>query len=401
MREDIWSSLSRALARGGGEHERSLASRDLWALRDVSFQVKPGEALGIIGRNGAGKSTLLKVLSRITDPTEGRVELRGRVGSLLEVGTGFHPELTGRENIYLNGAILGMKRAEIRRKFDEIVSFADLERFIDTPVKHYSSGMYVRLAFSVAAHLEPEILLIDEVLAVGDLEFRRKCLSRLQQAGSGSHAIVFVSHDMGSIVNLCPVTIWLDAGRIRAQGPSREVVTNYVSSSTYLGSEISWPDPESAPGNDLVRLRGVRIVSNDQSTSDILIDKEVRIEIDYWNFRDGAELYANIHLRDSMNDFVLASASLPSASLTQDCLSGKPLKAGLYRSVCLLPANFLNAIRYSIDVGVIDSHFQWQVWEKSILSFLVHETGEMKREYMGNWVGVVRPRLGWETEKLE
>jgi lipopolysaccharide transport system ATP-binding protein len=203
---------------------------EFWALKDVSFEIQQGEVLGIIGRNGAGKSTLLKILSRITEPTEGRVMLRGRVASLLEIGTGFHPELTGRENVFLNGAILGMSRAEIRRKFDEIVAFAEVEKFLDTPVKHYSSGMYVRLAFAVAAHLEPEILVVDEVLAVGDVDFQKKCLGKMNDVSRREgRTVLFVSHNMGTVTSLCPTAIWLDRGSVREHGATREVVNEYLS----------------------------------------------------------------------------------------------------------------------------------------------------------------------------
>ena len=208
-------------------------TEEFWALRDVSFTVAPGEVVGIIGRNGAGKSTLLKILSRITEPTKGRVSIRGRVASLLEVGTGFHPELTGRENIFLNGAILGMGRAEIRRKFDEIVAFAEVEKFLDTPVKHYSSGMYVRLAFAVAAHLEPEILIVDEVLAVGDYAFQRKCLGKMSAvAGSEGRTVLFVSHNLGSLIGLCDRVFWLDQGRLRKVGPAAAIAAEYIRSQT-------------------------------------------------------------------------------------------------------------------------------------------------------------------------
>ena len=211
--------------------------KDFWALKDVSFEVKQGEVVGIIGRNGAGKSTLLKILSRITEPTEGKVELIGRVGSLLEVGTGFHPELTGRENIFLNGAILGMKKAEIKKKFYEIVAFAEVEKFIDTPVKRYSSGMYVRLAFAVAAHLEPEILLVDEVLAVGDAQFQKKCLGKMGEVAKEGRTVLFVSHNMGAIENLCEKSLWLDGGSVRNIGPSYDIIQQYLSSLREVKSE--------------------------------------------------------------------------------------------------------------------------------------------------------------------
>ena len=232
----------------------------------MSFDVRPGEVVGLIGRNGAGKSTLLKVLSRITDPTRGGVDLCGRVGSLLEVGTGFHPELTGRENIYLSGAILGMKRAEIRRKFDEIVAFAEVERFVDTPVKHYSSGMYLRLAFAVAAHLEPEILLVDEVLAVGDARFQRKCLDKMQDVGQRGRTVLFVSHSMPAITRLCGRAILLEDGTVVADGVSHDVVARYLNSGLGTSATREWLDPRKAPGTDVVRLCAVRVISGSASS---------------------------------------------------------------------------------------------------------------------------------------
>ncbi|HEX8161973.1 MAG TPA: ABC transporter ATP-binding protein [Pyrinomonadaceae bacterium] len=227
LRETLGAALAapvRRLARraGGGERET------VWALRDVNLEIRQGELVGIIGRNGAGKSTLLRILSRVTRPTTGEVEIYGRVGSLLEVGTGFHPDLTGRENVFLNGAILGMKKAEIERKFDEIVAFSEIERFIDTPVKHYSSGMYVRLAFSVAAHLEPEILIMDEVLAVGDAAFQRKCLDKMDSIARGGHTVLFVSHDIGAINSLCERVVLLEGGVVVRTGAARDVTAHYL-----------------------------------------------------------------------------------------------------------------------------------------------------------------------------
>lgn len=374
---------------------------DLWALRSVNFDVRAGEAIGVIGRNGAGKSTLLKVLSRITEPSEGRVSIAGRVASLLEVGTGFHPELTGRENVFLNGAILGMSRREILAKFDEIVAFAEVERFLDTPVKRYSSGMYVRLAFAVAAHLEPEILLVDEVLAVGDMEFRRKCLGKMQGVSQQGRTVLFVSHDMGNIANLCARTIWMDGGRVRTIGPTKEVIAEYVTSGAHLSGEKVWSEPELAPGNENVRLHAVRFRSGGKVTADVMIDEPLIIEMDYWNLRDSSKLISNIHLRDSMNGFVFASVNWPSASLEPDEWVNRDRPRGLYRTTCVIPASFLNSEQYSIDVGVQTHSLEWQVWEKSILSFAVHETGAMKKEYMGSWVGVVRPKLAWTTRLME
>jgi lipopolysaccharide transport system ATP-binding protein len=231
----------------------------LWALRDISFEVQAGEAIGIIGRNGAGKSTLLKILSRITEPTEGYAYVYGRVGSLLEVGTGFHPELTGRENIYLNGAILGMRRTEITRKFDEIVAFAEIEKFLDTPVKRYSSGMYVRLAFAVAAHLEPEVLVVDEVLAVGDLTFQKKCLGKMEDVAKGGRTVLFVSHNMNAVQRLCSSSIMLERGHLVAQGSTPDVVTRYLSSSAGAITPASWIDLSTMGRRGTGRARFVSI----------------------------------------------------------------------------------------------------------------------------------------------
>ena len=241
LRDVIMDSIrgaGRAILRPNTAAAADPSHEEFWALRDVSFEVSAGDVVGIIGRNGAGKSTLLKVLSRITEPTHGRIELHGRAASLLEVGTGFHPELTGRENIQLNGAILGMRREEIRQKFDQIVAFAEVEKFLDTPVKHYSSGMYVRLAFSVAAHLDPEILIVDEVLAVGDIEFQKKCLGKMHEVSKGGRTVLFVSHNMGAVQTLCRSAIYLDAGRVRRIGPSEDVIAEYVADSTGGSSRL-------------------------------------------------------------------------------------------------------------------------------------------------------------------
>jgi lipopolysaccharide transport system ATP-binding protein len=228
-----------------------LRHETIWALKDISFEVNPGEALGIIGRNGAGKSTLLKILSRITEPTSGRVQLFGRVGSLLEVGTGFHPELTGRENVYLNGAILGMRKAEIERKFDEIVAFSEIEKFIDTPVKWYSSGMYTRLAFAVAVNFEPEILIVDEVLAVGDGPFQKKCLGKMGEISRAGRTVIFVSHNMSAIEALCNRVLWLVDGKLVEEAETEKVVSDYVNAGVAVSPEKVWEDPGTAPGDEL------------------------------------------------------------------------------------------------------------------------------------------------------
>ncbi len=369
----------------------------LWALNDVSFEVKQGEVLGIIGRNGAGKSTLLKILSRVTAPTSGTVKVKGRIASLLEVGTGFHPDLTGRENIYLNGAILGMKRTEIDRKFDEIVDFSGVEQFIDTPVKRYSSGMYVRLAFAVAAHLEPEILVVDEVLAVGDAAFQKKCLGKMEDVAKEGRTVLFVSHNMSALLNLCPRSILLVGGQCHQDGLSPDIVRNYIDMGRTLQGEVVWEDISQAPGNEIVRLHAVRLVSKGQVTSDLEIDQEIGIEVEFWNLRPGAHLNTSIHLLDRMGGAVLASADFQSVNLLHDEWFGVPHPTGLYRTVCVIPANFLNAETYSINAIVLADLNEIQVYERSVLSFTVHDTGTMRNEYGGMWIGVVRPKLAWQT----
>ncbi len=263
LRDSLAAAAKRLVHRDHRPHHE-----EIWALRDVSLEVPEGQVLGVIGRNGAGKSTLLRILTRITTPTSGRAEIRGRVGSLLEVGTGFHPELTGRENVFLNGSVLGMKQREIQGKFDEIVEFAGVEQFIDTPVKRYSSGMSVRLAFAVAAHLEPEILLVDEVLAVGDAEFQRRCLGRMEDLSESGRTVVFVSHQMQAVAQLCDRAILLEKGRVTRDGPSGDVVAHYLQRVGGSRSTRSWPDVEHAPGDDLARLLSVRVVDESGTTVD-------------------------------------------------------------------------------------------------------------------------------------
>lgn len=373
---------------------------DFWALKDVSFEVKRGDVLGIIGRNGAGKSTLLKILSRITDPTEGRVTLNGRVASLLEVGTGFHPELTGRENVFLNGAILGMSRTEIKNKFDEIVDFAGVEKFLDTPVKRYSSGMYVRLAFAVAAHLEPEILIVDEVLAVGDMEFQKKCLGKMQDISKGGRTVLFVSHNIAAINKLCSSALLLSEGRLVQSGVTNEVLENYLNFGAQEVSEVNWPEPNEAPGNDRVRLRSVRVTSKGVPTADVMLNEECQIEIDYRVEKPGQRLSASIHLISETGVEVLATANFSSSNLIIDRWSGKQFPVGLYRSICVIPANFLNEGHYYIRVALVSDNKQVELLTEEIIGFRTHDSGEMRKEYTGHWLGVVRPKFAWQTNEL-
>ncbi len=382
-------------------HETS--ANFIWAIKDVSFDVKQGEVIGIIGRNGAGKTTLLKVLSRITEPTEGRAEMKGRVRSLLEVGTGFHPELTGRENVYLSSAILGMAKKEIDRKFDDIVDFSGVEKFIDTPVKRYSSGMLVRLGFAVAAHLEPEILLVDEVLAVGDIEFQKKCLSKMGDIGREGRTVLLVSHNMPSIANLCQRAILLDDGKVVKDGQVAEVVQYYLATARSVGGEVVWPDPAQAPGNDIVRLHAVRILQDgiEGPRTEVDISKETLIQISYWNLQDGALLYPAVTLKDQMGTSVFATSNFKSISLTEDPWCGRPYPCGLFQSVCCIPGNFLNEGLYSVTAIVGKAIFDTQIMKDRVVSFHVYDTGEMRKEFHGGWDGVVRPKLAWHTECIE
>lgn len=409
------------LGMGGGERYRALrdviansfknilrkkypkdSARELWALKGLSFDVNRGEKVGIIGRNGAGKSTLLKLISSITEPTEGEIHLRGRVASLLEVGTGFHPELTGKENIFMNAAILGMTKAEIKRKFNEIVSFAEVEKFLDTPVKRYSSGMYVRLAFAVAAHLESEILIVDEVLAVGDAAFQKKCLGKMEDVTKEGRTVLIVSHNMALIINLCQRVILLDKGKMVIDGKPVDIVQHYLAMGRFGNGEVVWPDLANAPGNDVVRLHSAKVLQEgiEGPTSDIDISKDIQIEITYWNLNKDIELYSFIWLRSGMGVDVLSSSNFNSISLTKDSWFGRPQPIGMFKSVCCIPANFLNEGRYSITVGVGKVPNYTQVIQVDLLPFDVHDTGEMRKEFYGGWLGVVRPRLAWQTKKV-
>ena len=308
-----------------------------WALRNVSFAVDEGEIVGVIGANGAGKSTLLKILSRITFPTAGRAEVHGRLGSLLEVGTGFHPELTGRENIILNGAILGMRRTEIQRKFDAIVDFAEVQRFIDIPVKHYSSGMHLRLAFAVAAHLEPEILLIDEVLAVGDAAFQKKCLGRMGEVAREGRTVLFVSHNMTAVQSLCGRAVWLRGGRVERVDDAPSVISAYLRTLSAHEDERMWPDIASAPGNEWIRIHRGRIRPTDPASEELSIRTPFAIEIEYWNLHDNQRLALSINLYSKQGVLVF-SAGPPH----EQVFGGRPMPAALFRDSCQVPGDLLN-----------------------------------------------------------
>ncbi|MEJ7848066.1 MAG: ABC transporter ATP-binding protein [Pyrinomonadaceae bacterium] len=372
-------------------------TQDHWALHEVNFQVEEGETLGIIGHNGAGKSTLLKILSRITKPSSGSVEIRGRVGSLLEVGTGFHNELSGRENIYLNGAILGMKRAEIQKKFDEIVAFSEIEKFLDTPVKHYSTGMYMRLAFSVAAHLDPEVLIVDEVLAVGDVGFQKKCLRKMRDVGESGRTIIFVSHDMQAITRLCSRVIWLKDGELQRDGESKQILGEYLHEQSRTSAEKTWGILEQAPGDEIARLRGVRVYDeNGQTASSVDIRRPVNIEVRYDILESGKVIIPNCHFYNEQGICIFIS---------HDWNGGwrhRPRSKGSYTSTVRIPGNFLAAGTVIVTAAASTYEpFTVHFMERDVVAFNVNDSTEndsARGDYTGVLPGVVRPVLDWQTE---
>ena len=385
----VRAALAHSSNGGSGETREK---PNIWALKDVSFEIKRGEVVGIIGRNGAGKSTLLKILSRITEPTQGSADIWGRIGSLLEVGTGFHPELTGRDNIFLNGAILGMKKTEITRKFDEIVAFAELEKFIDTPVKRYSSGMYMRLAFSVAAHLDSEILLVDEVLAVGDASFQKKCVGKMNQVSGEGRTILFVSHNMAAIKALCRRAILLDSGVIASSGAVTDVIEHYFLSIAPQVSAREWRDPAVAPGNENVRLAYIRIIPPENEAA-ITIDTGVQIEIGVDNLLENINLGCTVYLNNHDGVLIFESGHVIS--------SNRDSRRGLYHLKGRVPAHLLNAGRYSLDV-LFGKEQRYPLFRiDQIASFEVENTATGRDSNMSVAPGVIRPMLSWSHSLTE
>lgn len=400
LRETIASRIKAATNFSRKSSTNKDTIEDFWALSDLNFEIRQGEAVGVIGRNGAGKSTLLKVISRITEPTVGKLELNGRVASLLEVGTGFHPELTGRENIYLNGAILGMTQVEIKRKFDEIVDFSGVEKFLDTPVKRYSSGMYVRLAFAVAAHLDPEILIIDEVLAVGDAEFQKKCLNKMDEVSkTGGRTILFVSHNMTAIQSLCSSCIWLEKGKIQQLGASAEIIQSYQNQGVKILFESNW-EPNRAPGSAIVRLYRTAIVNSQlsaQYTYDVV--EKIGVLFEYEVFENDNVIWAGFNLYNSegINVFDSHSVTLETYS--------KPHEKGIHQVVAWIPADLLNEGFYSVSVALFN-HLVGTIhcYLRDELSFSVVDKGSYGRitakgDMGSNFPGIVRPLLNWEKTK--
>ena len=390
LRDQVTYGL-RSLFRNRGRSRRD--ENAFWALKNVSFEVKEGEIVGIIGKNGAGKSTLLKILSRITVPTSGRAEIYGRVGSLLEVGTGFHPELTGRENIYLSGAVIGMKKEEIRRHFDSIVDFAETEKFLEVPVKRYSSGMYVRLAFAVAAHLEPEILLVDEVLSVGDSAFQKKCLAKINDAAKEGRTVLLISHNMIAVNSLCERVIWVDGGKIVEDGPTTQIVTKYLSRSEKSNdlSEEVWDDIREAPGNEMVRLHRVRVRRQDGRLSEPLtMQTPFLVEIEFWNRTAGAHLHLTLHL-------YTAEGILAFATGTQN---DHPMPAGLFRGAIHFPGDLLNSGQHRFVLMVVKDSSSVIYSHESRVSFDILDLRQRQGTCYGKEPGVVQPVLNWSMEYL-
>lgn len=363
----------------------------IWALKDINFEVTRGEAVGIIGSNGSGKSTLLKIISRIVRPTSGSVKGNGKVSSLLEVGTGFHEELTGRENVFISGYTLGMNKEEVRRKFDEIVSFSGVEKFIDTPVKRYSSGMYVRLAFAVAAHLEPDILIVDEVLAVGDADFQKKCLSKMREVSqTEGRTILFVSHNMQAIHNLCDRALWLDHGKIKDIGIASKVINKYVSNIQKLNLKQSWHTPQEAPGNNLVRFKQVELIPQLLNANEPLdIRTPFTVKFQFWNFLDDVQLSAGLVLFSYTGECIF------------DLLSpGTNCKTGIVEGECSIPGNFLNDGPYYISINVVrDTSIPLYNLEECLSFELEDYRGGI--QYYGKWWGAVRPKFPFLLKQKE
>jgi len=370
----------------------------IWALRDINFEVEQGQVLGIIGRNGAGKSTLLKILSRITEPTTGTVTIQGRVGSLLEVGTGFHPELTGRENIYLNGAILGMKRIEIDRKMDEIIEFSEVEQFIDTPVKRFSSGMYLRLAFAVAAHLEPEILVVDEVLAVGDAEFQKKCLGKMGDVANQGRTVLFVSHNMSAVLRLTNETILIDKGQITMRGPSAETVDYYLSAGNAKAGERFW-DPDEVPADSApfrpIALRLVdkagKVVETIRSVEPFFIEMEYQLSLPLPGLRIG------LYINSARGEQVLTTFDTDDQQRYENLTSRA---AGHYVSRCQVPADLLNGGRYIIGVNASSFRVRRYFMDEQALAFNVDPSGAPGMQWSEPRPGILRPRFDWKIETV-
>jgi len=373
------------------DKEEIISNEHFWALKNISFELNEGDALGIIGPNGSGKSTLLKIISRIVKPTSGYIKGRGKISSILEVGTGFHYDLTGRENIYISGFTLGMNKHEIKKKFDEIVWFSGVEKFIDTPIKRYSSGMYVRLAFSVAAHLEPDILIIDEVLAVGDADFQKKCLGKMREVSqSDGRTILFVSHSMQAVMNICNKALWLQNGLFKGMGESSAVVNKYLASIQKYQLEQSWPFLEKAPGNDHLRFSNIQLIPHLHNQAEIIdIRTPLTVKFKFWNFTGNVALSVGLHLFSYGGECIF---DIPSPS--------KVFGIGFIEGECTIPGNFLNDGAYYISLIVVkDTSVQLYYLEECISFELEDYRGDI--QWYGKWMGAVRPSFPFVLRPVE
>jgi lipopolysaccharide transport system ATP-binding protein len=398
LRDELTNTAKRVVDRFKtpmGYSDQQTKEEEFWALNGINLEIQQGERLGIIGRNGAGKSTLLKVISRIIEPTKGRVTLRGRVSSLLEVGTGFHPELSGRENIYLNGAILGMGKAEIDRKFDEIVAFAEVEKFLDTPVKHYSSGMYVRLAFAVASSLEPEILIIDEVLAVGDAQFQKKCLGKLDDVAKSGRTVIFVSHSMPTVASLCSRAVLLDSGKVVKDGPASDVIMHYYTGGQSSPASVDFSKKQ-VGDNQVKLLQGQIKNSKGEVALEANIDEPISVEMSFEILKTASYTFVpNFYFYTSDGNCAFVAVSNDE----------KIIENGIYRVSCHIPKNLLNEGTYFVALSVssfgygVNVHF----FERDALSFVVVDSlndSSTRSDWAGVMPGVVRPKLSWETIQI-
>ncbi|MBS1752141.1 MAG: ABC transporter ATP-binding protein [Bacteroidetes bacterium] len=393
IRDVIAEKVKRVL-KGRANKDVIQSKEEFWALKNINFEIKQGDRVGIIGRNGAGKSTLLKVLSRITEPAGGRITLKGRVASLLEVGTGFHPELTGRENIFLNGAILGMSRIEIRKKFDEIVAFAEIEKFLDTPVKRYSSGMYVRLAFSVAAHLEPEILIVDEVLAVGDAQFQKKCLGKMEDVSrNGGRTVLFVSHNMTAMQSLCNIGMLFEKGELKYKGNMSETITRYLKQFTSGKRKVQW-EPEQAPGNLNAKLlkAEVRVINRPQAIADIFETGDaLEFQFVFFNEKEGlTALDVTFHLLDEMGHLIFVGSSGIHNTVVRN------FERGEVKFICRIPADLIHEGSYNISrLLLVQDRGTVNLEIKDVIQFDVISKQEENWGWMGGKEGIIKPRLEW------
>jgi lipopolysaccharide transport system ATP-binding protein len=397
--KSMTKNVARSLLGFGGvkaaSPEDDLPEGEFWALKNINFDVYHGDVVGIVGKNGAGKSTLLKILSRITAPTVGSAEVRGRIGALLEVGTGFNPELTGRENIFLSAAILGMTSAEVQTDLEKIIDFSGVERFLDMPVKHYSSGMYMRLAFSVAAHLRHEILLIDEVLAVGDAEFQRKCVGKISDEAKSGRTVLFVSHNMSAVLSLCNRAILLEGGTIAKQGTPEEVVDAYLGKINQFSSNRTWLQPQNAPGNHLFRFKSVRLFDDEGIERARFSNSESwTFEIQYWILEPGIKMGATAAIYDAASSCIFGSLS----NLEPEW-HGKSRPAGLYVSRVHVPPDLMKDGTYSIAALLWDQGYVDNVRLDDALQFEIFDSGNLRGDYFGGWEGVIHPRLKWTCER--